>query len=528
MKSLKAKLILGISLFIIVLLTVAAFIQVQEKEKELIDDIFIRARSFAELTADKLIEDYKLYLVPNSFVYFNREVQDIFAKNEDIEWIQLVNFNGDILYDSTQDTEQKFTGEGREITDPSLLSQIKSKKLSVKSLSEDKFIYYQKEESGEGQIMYMPVDKEDFPVDGLSVSEKISYLVQPVDEEYSAIFGVTYDALSARIRSTQIRILILAIFGVALGILLAIIFGSTITKPLAVLKQGAEILATGDLTHRVQVKTKDEIYQLAQTFNKMAADLQESTKALIYKERVGKELELAQEIQKSIIPIKIPQVKGIQIAAGIIPAEEIGGDCYDFMITGEDEILFYLGDVTGHGVPSGIVVSIANALFYSYARAGEMGRIMSHVNTVLKVKTMPNMFITLVLMKWVSLKGKFTYVSAGHEQILHYRAKDKSVVLLPSGGLALGMVPDISRLVKEQDVDLQSGDALFIYSDGIPEAWRNDNEMYGTERLKAVFGQYASLPSALSIKNAMMTDVYLYRQGYKQMDDITCIVVRKD
>ncbi len=527
MKSLKSKLILGISLFIIVLLSVTAFIQVNEKEKELIDDIFIRARSFAELTSDKLVEDYKLYLIPNSFVYFNRELQDTLVKNEDIEWIQLANFKGDILYDSRVDKEQKYGGPARTIEDAALLNQIKSKKLSVKAEEGEKRVYYKKIENADSQITYQSVNNADVPIEGLATSEKISYLVQPADEEYSTIFGVTYAALAARVQATQFRILLLAIFGVALGILLAIIFSSTITKPLAVLQKGAEILATGDLTHRVEVKTKDEIFELAQTFNKMAADLQESTKALVYKERVGKELELAQEIQDSLIPDTIPKMAGIDIAAGIIPAEEIGGDCYDFLVIGEEEMLFYLGDVTGHGVPSGIIVSIANALFYSYARVGEMEKIVTHVNSVLKAKTMSNMFITLVLMRWMAATNKFTYVSAGHEQILHFHAKDGTVTLLPSGGLALGMVKDIEKLVHEQDVQLEKNDVLFVYSDGIPEAWRTETEMYGMDRLKSVFGKYASLPCALAIKNALISDVYLFRQGYKQMDDITCVVIKK-
>ncbi len=527
MKTLRSKLILGISTFIVILLTISAFLQVREKEKELIQDIFIRARSFAELTSDKVVEDYKLYMIPESFVYFNRNIKDILAKNEDILLIQVVNFEGEILYDSQQDTERQYSGAKRWLEDDTTLDQIKAKKMSVRTAEKKQVIYFQKTELPDGTITYNSVNADDKAIKGLGATEKINYLVEPADEEYSVIFGVSYGALSARIWATELRIIILAIFGVSLGVLLAIVFGSTITKPLHILKKGAEILATGDLTHRVEVKTKDEIYDLAQTFNKMAAELQESTKALIYKERVGKELELARQIQKRIIPAKVPQIAGIDLAAGIIPAEEIGGDCYDFLQLNEDEMLFYLGDVTGHGVPSGIVVSIANALLYSYADQANLDEILNEVNQVLKAKTMPNMFITMVLMKWLASQNKFTYVSAGHEQIIHYRAKEGQTVLLPAGGLALGMVADISQLINVRDIPLDSGDVLVIYSDGIPEAWRNEKEMYGMKRLMAIVQEYSNFPTALSIKNALISDVYLYRQGYKQMDDITCIVLKK-
>lgn len=527
MKSLKSKLILGISIFIIVLFSITAFLQVREKEKELINDILVRSRSFAELTSDKIVEDYKLYLVPNSFVYFNREIQDILAKNEDIGAVKVVNYEGAILYDSSTDKEQKYVGDVRQINDADLLKEIQSKNISVKILDGEKEVYFKKVVKENGQVTYESIDFNEQPVKDLSTDQKVEYMVSPGDDQFSVIFDVSYDALAARVRATQFRIMLLAVFGVGLGILLAFVFGSNITKPIAILKRGAEILSTGDFTHRVEVKTRDEIYDLAQTFNTMAGKIQEGTKALVYKERVGKELELAEQIQKRLIPKNIPQVKGLDISAGVIPAEEIGGDCYDFLTPTENELIFYLGDVTGHGVPSGIIVSIANALFYTFADRSELDRILFDVNDVLKEKSPANMFVTLVLMKWLVDQEKFSYVSAGHEQIIHYRAKTDDVVLLPSGGLALGMIKDISKLIKIRDVDLDSGDVLFIYSDGIPEAWRTEKEMYGMDRLKAMVKQYSKFSSALSIRNALMSDVYLYRQGYKQMDDITCIVVKR-
>jgi len=527
MKSLKSKLILGISLFIIVLFSITAFLQVREKEKELVNDILLHSRSFAELTADKIVDDYKLYLIPNSFVYFNRDIQDILAKNEDISAIKVVNFSGEILYDSSLDKEQKYSGDSRTTSVADLLKQIQSKNLSVKTLEDKRVVYFKKNINQKAEVSYDSMDFNEKPIKTLSSAQRIEYLVAPGDDQYSIIFDISYAALAARIQATELRIMILAVFGVGLGILLAFIFGSNITKPIAELKRGAEILATGDFSHRVEVKTRDEIYDLAQTFNTMAGKIQEGTTALVYKERVGKELELAEQIQKRLIPKVIPQVNGLDISAGVIPAEEIGGDCYDFLTPNKNELLFYLGDVTGHGVPSGIIVSIANALFYTFADRGNLLEIIADVNKVLKAKTMSNMFVTLVLMKWIVDQQKFTYVSAGHEQIIHYRAKQDDVVLLPSGGLALGMIKDMSKLLQIRDVDLDAGDVLFIYSDGIPEAWRNEKEMYGMDRLKAMVKEYSKFPGALAIRNALMSDVYLFRGGYKQMDDITCIVVKR-
>ena len=127
-------------------------------------------------------------------------------------------------------------------------------------------------------------------VGALAQDEKIEYLVQPAANDFAVVYSISYQALQDRINQTSIRILLLAIFGVGVGILMAILYAGTITKPIRKLKEGAEIFATGKFDYRVDIKTKDELQTLANSFNKMAADLEISTKALVYKERVAKEL----------------------------------------------------------------------------------------------------------------------------------------------------------------------------------------------------------------------------------------------
>jgi serine phosphatase RsbU (regulator of sigma subunit) len=338
---------------------------------------------------------------------------------------------------------------------------------------------------------------------------------------------MTYQALQDRINQTTMRILLLAVFGVGVGILMAILYAGTITKPVRKLKEGAEIFATGKFDYRVDVKTKDELETLANSFNKMAADLEISTKALVYKERVAKELELAAKIQKQLLPTQMPKIKGLDISAGLLPAEEIGGDCYDFIRVSEDRLVMYIGDVTGHGVPSGIVVSIANALAYHLASREDLLNVMINMNKVIKEKTASNMFLTMVMLDWDAAANKLRFVNAGHEQMIHYHAKDKKVTLTPAGGLALGMFQDVGKLLKLQEVEMEKDDVLVMYSDGIPESWKNEKEMYGMGRFKRAVNDYSDLPSAIAIRNALLADVKEFSGKYKQMDDITLIVLKK-
>lgn len=524
MKSLKTKLVLGISLFVFVLFAIVSFLFLSEKQRELTNDIFVNARSFAELTAEGIVNDYNLFLPQESFVYFNREIQSVFAKFQDLSAVQVVSFSGELVYDSETESEKQYEGAARKIDDADLLGQVQSRNPSVATLDTSRTVFFKKTETGD----FDAVNANETPVAPLAPDERIRYFVQPATDAFAVVYHVSYANLQDRINQTFLRGILMAVFGVGLGIWLAYVFAIRITRPIKKLTEGAGVIATGNFKHRVQVKTKDEIFTLANAFNRMAKELEISTKALVYKERVAKELELAAQIQKEFLPKEIPKMAGMDIAAGLLPAEEIGGDCYDFIQVDKDNLLMYLGDVTGHGVSSGIIVSIANALIYNYAgKQVPLKELLVEVNKILKVKTSSNMFITLVLLHWNALESKLKYVSAGHEQMIHYHAKTGKVTLTPAGGLALGMIDDIGNILQESEVQLEEGDSLVVYSDGIPEAWKNEKEMYGMARFKRSVGEYSDLPSALAIRNAILADVKEFAGEWKQMDDVTVIVLKR-
>jgi len=521
--SIKTKLVLTISALIIILLSAAAFVLVSEKQRELTLDIFDRARSFAELTAGNIVSDYDLYLTQKSFVYFNRNIQDTFTRDVDVSAIQVVGYDGNVVYDSTTEKDKQYEGAVRPVQSTDLAQEVKSRNASVKTFDTKRVVYLKKNPDGS----VGSVDFNEKTITSLGQDEKIQYLVQPATNDFAVVYSITYKALQDRINQTTMRILLLAIFGVGVGIFMAILYAASITKPIKKLQEGAGVIATGKFDFRVDIKTKDELESLAQSFNKMAADLEVSTKALVYKERVAKELELAAKIQKQLLPTQMPKMKGLDISAGLLPAEEIGGDCYDFIHVGEERLILYIGDVTGHGVPAGIVVSIANALAYHLAGKEDILNLMISLNKVLKEKTSSNMFLTMVMLDWDGINGKLQFVNAGHEQMVHYHAKEEKVTLTPIGGLALGMFGDIGKLLKLQDVVLEKDDVLVLYSDGIPESWKNEKEMYGMSRFKRAVSEYSDLPSAIAIRNALIADVKEFSGKFKQQDDITLIVLKR-
>lgn len=522
MYSIKTKLVTVIMILIIGLFTLAAFLLIQEKQKQLTQDIFFEARSFAELTSHHIIDDYNLYLAQKGFIYFNREMAANFQKTRDIDLIQIYEYTGTLLYDSEKESTKQYEGPVRITTDEILLKQIQAHNPSLFTL-EGRLVYLKKNEKGE--IQY--VDENEHELEPLKPLERIKYLIIPVNDQFGIAYHVNYENLDALIRADAIRIVFLALLGIIAGLLMAIIFANKITRPLKTLTESSKVIAKGDFQHRVQIKTHDELEILGGAFNKMAKDLDISTKALVYKERVAKELELAQKIQKELIPKELPKLEGLDISAGLVPAEEIGGDVYDFLKRDDNNTMFYLGDVTGHGVPSGILGSVANAMFFSDVKKKNLSDMMIHVNKVLKAKSPPNMFITLCLLNWDKGSQKLTYVNAGHEPMIHFKSSEKTSDLLKGGGIALGMFPDISKMIEEQEALLQPGDCIVLYSDGIPEAWKSEKEQFGMERFKAAVQEYGSLENATMIRNAILKDVKEYMGDYKQADDITIIVVKR-
>jgi serine phosphatase RsbU (regulator of sigma subunit) len=522
MYSIKAKLVTAIMLLIIALFSVAAFLLIREKQKELNQDIFFQTRSFGELTSPNIVDNYNLYLAQKGFIYFNREITADFQRTQDIDLIQIFEYNGTMLYDSQEESEQQYEGPVRLMSDPALLEQIQSHNPSV--LTRDgRVIYLKKNENGEINF----VDVNEKLIEPLGELERLFYLVFPVGDQYAVTYYVNYDNLDATLRADTLRIVFLAVVGIIIGLFMAIIFSNRITKPLKKLTTSSGIIAKGDFQHRVQIKTHDELEILGDAFNKMAEDLDKSTKALVYKERVAKELELAQKIQEGNIPKEVPKLEGLDISAGIIPAEEIGGDLYDFLKLNEDNTIFYVGDVTGHGVPAGILGSIANAMFFSHSSEHDLKELIVQVNNVIKAKSPPNMFITLCLLNWHNKERKLKYVNAGHEQMIHFKGSNRSVELLKGGGIALGMFPDITKMIEEQVVPLEVGDCVVLYSDGIPEAWKSEKENYGMDRFKSTVQQFGELATATEIRNSILQNVKDFVGDYKQADDITIMVVKR-
>lgn len=245
--------------------------------------------------------------------------------------------------------------------------------------------------------------------------------------------------------------------------------------------------------------------------------------------KLRSEVEIASEIQKITLDQENNTVPGLSIAMATTPASEVGGDSLDIIPGSNNNHYIYIGDVTGHGVPSGFIMMMVNALISAFSASSTNGaHILAQTNAVLKPRIKQNMMMTCVMLRWDATNKKMYYTGAGHEFVLVYKKKENTVYKVKSGGVALGMVKDSSKILKEQQIAYDPGDVIILYTDGISEArYRSDQNgiLFGVERIIESIMKL-EIKSAEMIFRQLTIDLSAF-MGYrhKQYDDISLIIV---
>lgn len=278
---------------------------------------------------------------------------------------------------------------------------------------------------------------------------------------------------------------------------------------------------------KIYTKRTDEVGILAHFFNEVTESLERVSDELAANRKITGELQTAGQLQKELIPVVAPTIEGFDIAVKNRSAEELGGDNLDFIHVGSNTY-FYIGDVTGHGVPAAIVMTMVNTLINAFVEIYDTAYdVVVQTNRRLKKRIKATMFMSMMMMKWNSLKQQMSFVGCGHEHILIYRAKTGVVDCLSSGGIALGMVADNSKIVKETPIELSAGDVIVLYTDGITEAKNMSGEMFGLGRIKEKLTTYGGQGGASDIIHNIAREFSKFVEEHVQEDDVTLMVLKK-
>ncbi|MBT7736069.1 SpoIIE family protein phosphatase [Candidatus Peregrinibacteria bacterium] len=339
------------------------------------------------------------------------------------------------------------------------------------------------------------------------------------------IFGAYYYGVQGDIESVDYYYL-LGSLGV-LSFLFLFLYYWQAYRPLRATLRQMQALLAGKPYQQIFTRRTDEYGILAHFFNQVTAGLGEVSSDLKDRRRMIDELTIASQLQRDILPLSSSDVDGLQISAKNRPATEVGGDSFN-IFTKKGKTYIYIGDVTGHGVSAGLIMTMVNSLMSVFSDLHDTAYdVMVQVNKYIKQHIKKAMFMTMVLLSWDNLNKKMTFVGAGHEHILVYRAATGQVDAVLSGGVALGMVPDNSKIIKEKQLELEEGDVVILFTDGITEARNKDGELFGLESLKKAIVEYAPEYSADGINYHIAKDASNFMKGHKQDDDMTLIVMKR-
>jgi serine phosphatase RsbU (regulator of sigma subunit) len=249
----------------------------------------------------------------------------------------------------------------------------------------------------------------------------------------------------------------------------------------------------------------------------------EASREVIQK-KSEEELALAQQTQESLLPRCLPQFENFHIRAFNNPTRYVGGDFYDFLQLGSGEWMGVLADVSGKGMSAALLSSmVLGALSMEFHAGTRAEEVLSRVNRLLREKSLPFQFVTLFLFV-LGPDGGGQFISAGHNIAYLFRSATGKIEALGPEAFALGMFDDVCYPART--VQLDAGDVLVVYSDGLTDAENQQEEMFGEERLLELMRQAAPAGSQV-LEHKLLRAIEEFTEGTPQVDDITFVIVEK-
>lgn len=268
-----------------------------------------------------------------------------------------------------------------------------------------------------------------------------------------------------------------------------------------------------------------DLQEKNQNLSEAYEELRSNQAQLIEKERLERELQVAYEIQVSILPQDLPEVPGYGFSALMVPARRVGGDFYDFIEMDDGLLGIAIGDVADKGVPAAIFMAQARALLRAEAEVSHSpGEVLKQVNRLLQSMNHAGIFVTVLYGVLDPKTGIFRYARAGHELPLVVLEDGETFFTEKSPGIALGVVETLP--VDEQQVIISPGNCLLLYTDGVSDARNSQGDYFGLEHLKAVASE-GYQDSADFMRQRIYQAVSRHQGDFQQDDDITLVVVRR-
>jgi len=336
---------------------------------------------------------------------------------------------------------------------------------------------------------------------------------------------VTKDPVQV-LQSLRALIIFLLVVEFSLVIALSMFMSRSIVAPILNLKTAMRKVKRGDFSAQARVVDNNELGVLAQHFNQMTQGLKERYELL-------ESLAIAKDVQQNLLPDTVPDIDGLDIAGKSLYCDQTGGDYYDFIdaqIAGQQTQIIALGDVSGHGIPSALLMASARAfLRQRLALSGSLDQIVNDVNVQFcRDVGYSGRFMTLFLLAYDLDCHTLKWIRAGHDPALLYHPEtDAFIELKQGGGIPLGV--DETYTYQENSIDggsFEQGQILFIGTDGIWESCNPAGDMFGKERVKQIIRTHKAA-NAKFIMDQLIESLNTFMEHRSYSDDVTLIVIKK-
>jgi sigma-B regulation protein RsbU (phosphoserine phosphatase) len=329
-----------------------------------------------------------------------------------------------------------------------------------------------------------------------------------------------------------IRLLyVLAGIGLSLGAILALLLARALSRPLDRMVAFAARVAGGDLAATASTGGLREIRSLGAALDRMVAELRRSQETLATKQRLEKEFEIASRLQTALLPVS-PKAPGLDVAARMVPATEVGGDYYDVLPRGDRGAWLAIGDVAGHGLLAGIVMLMVRTAFAALverdpdARPAEMvARLNRLLHEGVRDRLGGDQHVTFCVLRYDG-GGKFLFAGA-HEDILVWRKATRKVEAIATSGAWLAVSDSVDRVTKDAELVLAEGDTMVLMTDGVFENERPDRTILGLDAVIADIEAIDALETKSPEQIVQHVIDFVKRSTGEQADDVTLVVVRR-
>jgi serine phosphatase RsbU (regulator of sigma subunit) len=327
-----------------------------------------------------------------------------------------------------------------------------------------------------------------------------------------------------------------AIFGVITGLttllMIMYLFASafaavlifSISRAVNRIEKGTKAVERGDFTYRIRMKPHNQLGEMAQSFDRMTESIASLLQSVAEKERLQSEIEIAASIQRNLLPKDGPQFRGVSFSAHFEPTASIGGDYYDVFNIDKSRLAVAIGDVSGHGLSTGLVMAMVKAAITTLVEEGaDESSLFHRLNDLVFRSTERRAFMTLAFTIFDLERGTIRHTNAGHLYPYLLRNGEHLPISIESPSLPLGVRSDLTTRTAE--LDLREGDTIVYLSDGIVEAQDPQGEPFGFDQLEALLAdQTDRAPS--SIRDAILRSVVQHSGDRPADDDRTIMVLR--